>query len=144
MAEHPLVKIRTKVDRSAAYAARYVAKDIVAAGLAGKCQVELAYAIGVAKPVSVLVDTFGTGKVSDDKLEEAVNKVSDLRPTAIIRDLIFVSMSFHLLDQRYQQIMVFCLVEPCKLHQFIIFSPPTAILLHFLVKIINCLFFSTI
>ena len=77
----------TKVDRSAAYAARYVAKNIVAAGLADKCQVELAYAIGVAKPVSVLVETFGTGKVSDDKLEEAVNKVFDLRPTAIIRDL---------------------------------------------------------
>ena len=77
----------TKVDRSAAYAARYVAKNIVAAGLADKCQVELAYAIGVAKPVSVLVETFGTGKVSDEKLEEAVNKVFDLRPTAIIRDL---------------------------------------------------------
>ena len=77
----------TKVDRSAAYAARYVAKNIVAAGLADKCQIELAYAIGVAKPVSVLVETFGTGKVSDDKLEEAVNKVFDLRPTAIIRDL---------------------------------------------------------
>ncbi|MBE7008535.1 MAG: methionine adenosyltransferase [Ruminococcaceae bacterium] len=77
----------TKVDRSAAYAARYVAKNIVAAGLADKCQIELAYAIGVAKPVSVLVETFGTGKVSDDKLEAAVNKVFDLRPTAIIRDL---------------------------------------------------------
>ena len=77
----------TKVDRSAAYAARYVAKNIVAAGLADKCQVQLAYAIGVAKPVSVLVETFGTGKVSDDKLEDAVNKVFDLRPTAIIRDL---------------------------------------------------------
>lgn len=77
----------TKVDRSAAYAARYVAKNIVAAGLADKCQVELAYAIGVAKPVSILVETFGTGKVTDDKLEEAVNKVFDLRPTAIIRDL---------------------------------------------------------
>ncbi len=77
----------TKVDRSAAYAARYVAKNIVAAGLADKCQVELAYAIGVARPVSVLVETFGTGKVSDEKLEEAVNKVFDLRPTAIIRDL---------------------------------------------------------
>ena len=77
----------TKVDRSAAYMARYVAKNIVAAGLADKCQVELAYAIGVAKPVSVLVETFGTGKVSDEKLEEAVNKVFDLRPTAIIRDL---------------------------------------------------------
>ena len=77
----------TKVDRSAAYAARYVAKNIVAAGLAEKCQVQLAYAIGVAKPVSVMVDTFGTGKVDDETLERAVNKVFDLRPTAIIRDL---------------------------------------------------------
>ena len=77
----------TKVDRSAAYAARYVAKNIVAAGLADKCQVQLAYAIGVAKPVSVLVDSFGTGKVSDEALERAVNQVFDLRPTAIIRDL---------------------------------------------------------
>ena len=77
----------TKVDRSAAYAARYVAKNIVAAGLADRCQVELAYAIGVARPVSVLVATFGTGKVSDEKLEEAVSRVFDLRPTAIIRDL---------------------------------------------------------
>ena len=77
----------TKVDRSAAYAARYVAKNVVAAGLASRCQVQLAYAIGVARPVSVLVETFGTGIVSDEKLEEAVNKVFDLRPTAIIRDL---------------------------------------------------------
>ena len=77
----------TKVDRSAAYAARWVAKNIVAAGLAKRCQVQLAYAIGVARPVSVLVDTFGTGAVSDGKLEEAVQKVFDLRPTAIIRDL---------------------------------------------------------
>ena len=77
----------TKVDRSAAYAARYVAKNIVAAGLADRCQVELAYAIGVARPVSVLIETFGTGKVSDEKLEEAVSRVFDLRPTAIIRDL---------------------------------------------------------
>ncbi len=77
----------TKVDRSAAYAARYVAKNIVAAGLADKCEVELAYAIGVAKPVSIMVDTFGTGKVSDEKLAEAVNKVFDLRPAAIIRTL---------------------------------------------------------
>ena len=77
----------TKVDRSAAYAARWVAKNIVAAGLARKCQVQLAYAIGVAQPVSVLVDTFGTGTVGDDKLEEAVKKVFDLRPTAIIRNL---------------------------------------------------------
>ena len=77
----------TKVDRSAAYAARYVAKNVVAAGLATKCQVQLAYAIGVARPVSVLVETFGAGVVSDEKLEEAVEKVFDLRPTAIIRDL---------------------------------------------------------
>ena len=77
----------TKVDRSAAYAARYVAKNVVAAGLATRCQVQLAYAIGVARPVSVLVETFGTGKVSDAALSDAVNKVFDLRPTAIIRDL---------------------------------------------------------
>ena len=77
----------TKVDRSAAYAARYVAKNVVAAGLAERCQVQLAYAIGVAKPVSVLVETFGTGKVADDILGAAVEKVFDLRPTAIIRDL---------------------------------------------------------
>ena len=77
----------TKVDRSAAYAARYVAKNIVAAGLAKKCEVQLAYAIGVAEPVSVRVDTFGTGVVAEDKLEEAVSKVFDLTPAAIIRTL---------------------------------------------------------
>ena len=77
----------TKVDRSAAYAARYVAKNVVAAGLASRCQVELAYAIGVASPVSVLVETFGTGKAADGELEKAVLKVFDLRPSAIIRDL---------------------------------------------------------
>ncbi len=77
----------TKVDRSAAYAARWVAKNVVAAGLAKRCQVQLAYAIGVASPVSVLVETFGTGTVPDEKLEEAVCKVFDLRPSAIIRDL---------------------------------------------------------
>jgi S-adenosylmethionine synthetase len=77
----------TKVDRSAAYAARWVAKNVVAAGLADKCQVELAYAIGVAQPVSVLVDTFGTGKADDGELEAAIRKVFDLRPTAIIRAL---------------------------------------------------------
>ena len=77
----------TKVDRSAAYAARYVAKNIVASGLAEKCQVQLAYAIGVARPVSVMVDTYGTGKVKDEVLADAVSKVFDLRPTAIIRDL---------------------------------------------------------
>ena len=77
----------TKVDRSAAYAARWVAKNIVAAGLAEKCQIQLAYAIGVAKPVSVRVDTFGTAKYSDVELEDAVEAVFDLRPAAIIRDL---------------------------------------------------------
>ena len=77
----------TKVDRSAAYAARWVAKNVVAAGLARRCQVQLAYAIGVARPVSVLVETFGTGVVSDEALEQAVEQVFDLRPTAIIRDL---------------------------------------------------------
>ncbi len=77
----------TKVDRSAAYAARYVAKNIVAAGIAKRCEIQLAYAIGVAKPVSVMVDTFGTGKVSDEKIAEAVSKVFDLRPEAIIRTL---------------------------------------------------------
>ena len=77
----------SKVDRSAAYAARWVAKNIVAAGLAKKCEVQLAYAIGVAKPVSILVDTFGTGTVADNKIEAAVEKVFDLRPAAIIRDL---------------------------------------------------------
>ncbi len=77
----------TKVDRSAAYAARWVAKNIVAAGLAKRCQIQLAYAIGVAQPVSILVDTFGTGTVSDHVLEDAVRKTFDLRPTAIIRDL---------------------------------------------------------
>ena len=77
----------TKVDRSAAYAARYIAKNIVAAGLASKCEVQLSYAIGVAKPISILVDTFGTGKVDEDKLSEAVSKVFDLRPAAIIEML---------------------------------------------------------
>lgn len=77
----------TKVDRSAAYAARYVAKNIVAAGLADKCEVQLAYAIGVAEPVSVFVDTFGTGKVTDDKIAELVRKHFDLRPAAIIKNL---------------------------------------------------------
>ena len=77
----------TKVDRSAAYAARYIAKNVVAAGLAKRCQVQLAYAIGVAKPVSVLVETFGTGKVDDGVLSDAVQQVFDLRPTAIIRQL---------------------------------------------------------
>ena len=77
----------TKVDRSAAYAARYVAKNIVASGYAKKCEIQLAYAIGVARPVSVMVDTFGTGKVSDSLLGDMVNEVFDLRPTAIIKNL---------------------------------------------------------
>ncbi|WP_124728447.1 methionine adenosyltransferase [Staphylospora marina] len=77
----------TKVDRSAAYAARYVAKNIVAAGLADKCEVQLAYAIGVARPVSIRVETFGTGKVNEDKLVELVKKHFDLRPAGIIRAL---------------------------------------------------------
>ena len=77
----------TKVDRSAAYMARYVAKNIVAAGLADKAEIQLAYAIGVAKPVSVMVDTFGTGKISDDKIADAVIKEFDLRPSAIINTL---------------------------------------------------------
>ena len=77
----------TKVDRSGAYAARYIAKNIVAAGLASRCEVQLAYAIGVAKPVSVLVDTFGTGTVADDKLAEAVQKVFALTPNGIIKML---------------------------------------------------------
>ena len=77
----------TKVDRSAAYAARYVAKNIVAAKLAKKCEIQLSYAIGVAKPVSVFVETFGTGVVSDEVLTNAVNKVFDLRPAAIIKNL---------------------------------------------------------
>ena len=77
----------TKVDRSAAYAARYAAKNVVAAGLAERCQIQLAYAIGVAEPVSVLVDTFGTGKAGDEAISAAVRKVFDFRPAAIIRDL---------------------------------------------------------
>ena len=75
----------TKVDRSACYAARYAAKNIVAAGIADKCEVELAYAIGVARPVSVMVDTFGTGKVSDEKIGEALAEIIDFRPAAIIK-----------------------------------------------------------
>ena len=77
----------SKVDRSAAYATRWVAKNIVAAGLAKQCEVQVAYAIGVAKPVSIMVDTFGTGTVADEKIEQAVEKVFDLTPAAIIRDL---------------------------------------------------------
>ena len=77
----------TKVDRSAAYMARYVAKNIVAAKLAKKCEIQIAYAIGVAHPVSVRIDTFGTGKISDDKLIKIINEHFDLRPTSIITDL---------------------------------------------------------
>jgi S-adenosylmethionine synthetase len=77
----------TKVDRSASYAARYVAKNVVAAGLSSRCEVQLAYAIGVAQPVSIMVDTFGTGKVSDEKIISLIKKNFDLRPAAIIRDL---------------------------------------------------------
>ncbi len=77
----------TKVDRSASYAARYAAKNVVAAGLADKCEIQLAYAIGVARPVSVMIDTFGTGKLSDEKIAALVEKNFDLRPAAIIRDL---------------------------------------------------------
>ncbi|MBE7045747.1 MAG: methionine adenosyltransferase [Ruminococcaceae bacterium] len=77
----------TKVDRSAAYAARWVAKNVVAAGLASKCEIQLAYAIGVAHPVSVMVDTFGTGTVSDEKIAQAIGQVFDLRPNAIIQSL---------------------------------------------------------
>jgi S-adenosylmethionine synthetase len=84
----------TKVDRSAAYMARYAAKNIVAAGLAKRCQIELAYAIGVARPVSVLVDTFGTGAVDDEKLGEMVQRVFDFRPHKIIEKL-------NLLNTRY-------------------------------------------
>ena len=75
------------MNRSATYAARYVAKNLVAAGLADKCEIQLAYAIGVARPVSILVDSFGTGKLPDDRLAEIVEKHFDLRPAAIIRNL---------------------------------------------------------
>lgn len=85
----------TKVDRSAAYAARYVAKNIVAAGLADKCEIQLAYAIGIARPVSVMADTFGTGKISDDRLEEIVKKLFDLRPAAIIDNLQLRRPQYH-------------------------------------------------
>ena len=77
----------TKVDRSATYAARYAAKNLVAAGFADKLEIQLAYAIGVARPVSIMVDTFGTGKLADEKIAEIVDKHFDLRPAAIIRDL---------------------------------------------------------
>ena len=86
-AEHSPESHPTKVDRSASYAARYVAKNIVAAGIADKCELQLAYAIGVAEPVSIMIDTFGTGKIDDDKIAQLVEKNFDLRPAAIIRDL---------------------------------------------------------
>ena len=84
----------TKVDRSAAYYARYIAKNIVAAGLADKCEVQLAYAIGVAKPVSIMADTFGTGKYSDEKLADAIKKVFDCRPQSIIRELDLTNIKY--------------------------------------------------
>ncbi|MBR3394221.1 MAG: methionine adenosyltransferase domain-containing protein, partial [Firmicutes bacterium] len=77
----------TKVDRSACYAARYAAKNVVAAGLADRCEIELAYAIGIAQPVSILVDTQGTGKLADDKIAEIVSKVFDFTPGGIIKKL---------------------------------------------------------
>ncbi len=77
----------TKVDRSAAYAARWAAKNVVAAGLADRCEIQVAYAIGVAHPLSVNVETFGTGKIADDKIADLVTEHFDLRPGAIIRDL---------------------------------------------------------
>ena len=90
----------TKVDRSAAYAARYVAKNIVASGLADKCEIQLAYAIGISKPVSIMVDTFGTGKLSDEEISKIIEKHFDLRPAAIIRDL-------NLLRPIYRQIAAY-------------------------------------
>ena len=90
----------TKVDRSAAYAARHIAKNIVAAGLADKCEVELAYAIGVAKPVSIMVETFGTNKIADEKIEQAVAENFDLRPAAIIEN-------FQLRRPIYQQVAAY-------------------------------------
>ena len=98
----------TKVDRSGAYAARYVAKNIVAAGLADKCEIQLAYAIGVAKPVSVMVDTFGTGKYTDEKIADAVARVFVLRPAAIIRDL-------KLTETKYQPIAAYGHMGRCDL-----------------------------
>jgi S-adenosylmethionine synthetase len=77
----------TKVDRSGAYAARWVAKNIVAAGLADRCEIQVAYAIGVARPLSINVETFGTGKIPDDEISRLVTELFDLRPGAIIRDL---------------------------------------------------------
>lgn len=77
----------TKVDRSAAYAARYVAKNIVAAGLAQKCEIQIAYAIGIAQPISIMIDTFGTGQYPDDEIAKAVQELFDLRPAAIIKKL---------------------------------------------------------
>lgn len=90
----------TKVDRSACYAARYVAKNVVASGIAKKCEVQFAYAIGVARPVSIFVDTFGTGKISDEKITEIIQKNFDLRPAAIIKD-------FDLLRPIYKQVAAY-------------------------------------
>jgi S-adenosylmethionine synthetase len=80
-------KDATKVDRSASYAARYIAKNIVAAGLADQCELQIAYAIGVAQPVSLMVNTFGTGKMADDEIEQIIKNVFDLRPGKIIEHL---------------------------------------------------------
>ena len=87
VAVHFSGKDPTKVDRSASYAARYVAKNIVAAGLADKCEIQLSYAIGVARPTSIMIDTFGTGKLSDEKITEIVRENFDLRPAGIIKML---------------------------------------------------------
>ena len=87
MVAEPFQERINKVDRSAAYAARYVAKNIVAAGLAKRCEIQLSYAIGVAEPTSVMVDTFGTGKLSDEKLVEIIRKHFELRPAGIIKML---------------------------------------------------------
>ncbi len=114
----------SKVDRSAAYAARWVAKHVVKAGLARKCEVQVAYAIGVAAPVSVHVETFGTGKVNDRKLEQAINKVFDLRPAAIIRDL-------DLLRPQYRQLAAYGHMGREDLSVKWEQTPRTADLLHF-------------
>ncbi|NOS68129.1 MAG: methionine adenosyltransferase [Candidatus Peribacteraceae bacterium] len=114
----------SKVDRSAAYAARWVAKHVVKAGLAKKCEVQVAYAIGVAAPVSVHVETFGTGKVGDRKLEEAINKIFDLRPAAIIRDL-------DLLKPQYRQLAAYGHLGREDLAVKWEQTPRTADLLHF-------------
>jgi S-adenosylmethionine synthetase len=97
----------TKVDRSAAYAARYVAKNVVAAGLASRCEIQIAYAIGVARPVSVHVTTFGTGKVSDDEITELVNRTFDLRPAAIIANFELTSLPKQAGGKFYQKVAAY-------------------------------------